>query len=136
MNQDCTVLRTSHQLLLSRADKLADCFYALLFERHPETALLFTGSAMMDQKTKLTTALSLIVHNIDRPEYLRAYLRGLGARHAAYGVRPEHYPLVTECLLLAFAETAGSTWSRDEESAWRGALAFISDAMLGAVTRA
>jgi hemoglobin-like flavoprotein len=76
------------------------------------------------------------VRHIEEPEFLGAYLQGLGAIHLAYGVESEHYPLVGECLIAALAETAGKSWSPAEEAVWRDAFGFISDAMLAGAAKA
>ena len=37
-------------------------------------------------------------------------LRDMGARHVAYGARPEHYPIVGAVLIASMEEVAGSQW--------------------------
>lgn len=135
MDIDTKTVSDSYRRLVPRADQLAQSFYDTLFTRHPEIAPLFDGVPMDDQKRKLVRALSLVVGHMQRPEFLRPYLQGLGALHVAYGVRSEHYPLVVECLLTALAETAGCEWSREEADAWRAALRVIADAMLVGAAR-
>src|ERR1700733_2080020 len=98
MDIDKKTLHESYQRLAPRADQLAQTFYETLFARHPEISPLFDGVVFDEQKRKLVRALSLVVGHMDRPDFLRPYLQGLGALHAAYGVRGEHYPLVADCL--------------------------------------
>jgi hemoglobin-like flavoprotein len=130
MDIDQKTLTESFRRLAPRADQLAQTFYDTLFARHPELALLFDGVRLDDQKRKLVRALSLVVGHVERPEFLRPYLQGLGALHVAYGVRGEHYPLVADCLLAALAETAGHGWTGEEARAWERALGRIAEAML------
>ena len=57
-------------------------------------------------------------------------LRKLGARHVAYGARPEHYLVVGEVLIASMAEIAGSAWRPEYERAWNAAFGIVSGAML------
>lgn len=123
-------LRESFRRLIPKQDLLAERFYATLFSRHPRTVALFEGVCFEDQKRKLVRALALLVRNVERPDFLRAYLQGLGAIHVAYGVASESYPAFAECLLDALAATAGPTWTHEEDAAWRDAIRQIIDVML------
>jgi hemoglobin-like flavoprotein len=132
---DLQVLRDSFNRLAPRADALAQTFYVTLFERHPDVVPLFDGVQFDDQRRKLVRALALVVRHLEQPDFLRAYLHGLGAIHLAYGVVPAHYDAVGECLLAALAQTAGKSWSAEEDAAWRAAFALISDAMLAGAAK-
>jgi hemoglobin-like flavoprotein len=57
-------------------------------------------------------------------------LRKLGASNAAYGVRPEHYPLVASVLVESMATVAGDAWAPAYEIAWSDALAIVAATML------
>jgi nitric oxide dioxygenase len=135
MDIQLDTLRESFRRLIPRSDALAQRFYDTLFERYPETLALFEGVCFDDQKRKLVRSLALVVRHMEHPDFLRAYLRGLGAIHVAYGVRAAHYPMVAESLLHALAATAGPGWSADEEAAWRGAFTLIAESMLAGAAR-
>ncbi|APR83214.1 flavohemoprotein [Minicystis rosea] len=135
MDNDLQTIRDSFRRLIPRADLLAQRFYDTLFTRQPETRALFEGVLFEDQKRRLVRALALVVRNMERPEFLRPYLHGLGAIHVAYGVRNESYPVFAECLLEALAATAGPSWSRAEEAVWSDAIRLISNAMLAGASK-
>lgn len=135
MDTNVQTLRYSFRRLEPRADALAETFYDTLFKRYPEVVPLFEGVRIDEQRKKLLRALALVVRHLEQPDFLRAYLQGLGAIHLAYGVAPEHYSAVGECLIAALAQTAGSSWSEAEESAWKGAFALISETMLAGAAR-
>ena len=63
-------------------------------------------------------------------------LRKLGARHVAYGARPEHYPVVGEVLIASMAEVAGPAWRPHYEHAWAAAFDVVAGAMLEGATAA
>jgi hemoglobin-like flavoprotein len=135
MDTEIQTLRYSFHRLSPRADALAQHFYDLLFTRHPEVLPLFAGVDFDDQRRKLVRALALVVRHLEQPDFLRAYLQGLGAIHLAYGVATPHYRAVTECLLASLAHTAGSSWTEAEAAAWQLALDEISKTMLTGAAR-
>jgi hemoglobin-like flavoprotein len=57
-------------------------------------------------------------------------LRALGARHFAYGARPEHYPISGEILITSMAEVAGDAWRSEYTRAWGAAFKLVFAAML------
>ena len=57
-------------------------------------------------------------------------LEALGARHVAYGAKPEHYLVAGEVLIASLAEVAGDAWTAEYELAWAAAFAVVADAML------
>jgi hemoglobin-like flavoprotein len=135
MDTDIQTLRHSFRRIVPRADALSQSFYDNLFERYPDILPLFDGVRFDEQRKKLVRALALIVRHIEQPDFLRPYLQGLGAIHVAYGVAPEHYPAVGECLLAALAQTEGKSWSAAEEVAWKGAIQLIAETMLAGAAK-
>ncbi|MBP9107152.1 MAG: hypothetical protein KBF56_10350, partial [Gemmatimonadaceae bacterium] len=115
------LLRDSFDALKPRADLLARTFYRILFERHPDVKPLFAHVNMTDQRKKLVQAIGVVVANADKPERLEEVATALGARHVAYGAKPEHYGAVGEALIAALATVAGPLWSKSLEKAWTGA---------------
>jgi methyl-accepting chemotaxis protein len=57
-------------------------------------------------------------------------LRRLGARHIAYGGRPEHYPLVGGVLSAAMAAIAGVAWTAEHQLAWNDTFELVAATML------
>lgn len=132
---DVTKLQQSFRKLTPKADLLAVYFYDTLFDRYPDTLTLFTNVRFPEQREKLIRAIALVIRNLERPEFLGPYLQGLGAIHVAYGVKPEHYTAMGECLLHALAHTAGRLWDSETERVWREAYDMIVAAMLEGASR-
>lgn len=135
MGIDVARLQQSFRKLTPKADILAVNFYDTLFDRYPETLTLFSNTRFPEQREKLIRSLALVIRNLERPEFLSAYLQGLGAIHVAYGVKPEHYEAMGECLLSALATTAGKLWDAETERVWREAYQMIADMMLAGADR-
>lgn len=122
----------SFALLAPQVEELTANFYQLLFERYPTVKPLFNDTTPEDQSKKLAAALQVVVDNLENPEALVEVLTQMGDRHQAYGALEPHYGAVSETLIDAMAELAGSKWNSDFEDAWREALELICDVMLSA----
>jgi methyl-accepting chemotaxis protein len=89
MSLDLEALETSFDLVAPRGDELMDDFYARLFAAAPAVRPLFPQD-MKRQKTMLLAALVLLRKSLRDLESIAPKLRELGARHVAYGARPEY----------------------------------------------
>ena len=123
--------RVSLALLLAKGDELPATFYALLFERAPALRRMFPDE-MGGQQSKLTAMLAWIVTHLERRDQIVPALRELGRRHAGYGARAEHYPLVRDSLIDAMARTAGPGWDEDLAEDWRLSIDLIARQMMSA----
>src|SRR5215475_1993988 len=125
MSLNLDALETSFDLVAPRGDELMDEFYSRLFAAAPAVKPLFP-SDMRRQKTMLLGALVLLRKSLRDLDAIVPKLRELGARHVAYGARPEHYPVVGEVLIASMAEIAGDAWRPEYEQAWAGAFAVVA----------
>jgi len=133
MTLDLEALETSFDLVAPRGDELMDVFYARLFAAAPAVKPLFAGIDLKKQKTMLLGALVLLRKSLRDLEGIVPKLRELGARHVAYGARPEHYPVVGGVLIASMEEIAGAAWRPEYGDAWCEAYAIVADAMLDGV---
>lgn len=127
---DVQALETSFDLIAPRGDDLMDAFYARLFVAAPAVKPLFAGVDLRRQKAMLLAALVLVRKSLRDLDAVVPKLRQLGARHVAYGARPEHYPVVGKALIAAMAEIAGPAWAPEYELAWTQAYGVLADAMI------
>jgi hemoglobin-like flavoprotein len=130
MNLDLEALETSFDLVAPRGDELMDVFYARLFAAAPAVKPLFAGVDLQRQKTMLLGTLVLLRKSLRNLDAIVPKLHDLGARHVAYGARPEHYPVVGDALIRAMAEIAGPAWRAEYERAWGEAFGVVAAAML------
>lgn len=130
MNLNLEALETSFDVVAPRGDELMDIFYARLFAAAPAVKPLFAGTNLKKQKTMLLGTLVLLRKSLRDLDAIVPKLRELGARHVAYGARPEHYPLVGEVLIASMAEIAGEAWRPEYEDAWSAAFAIVAGAMI------
>jgi methyl-accepting chemotaxis protein len=129
MSLDLDALETSFDLVAPRGDELMDEFYSRLFAAAPAVRPLFPDD-MKGQKTMLLGALVLLRKSLRNLDPIVPKLRELGARHVAYGARPEHYPVVGATLIASMAAIAGDDWKPEYEHAWSAAFDIVAGAML------
>ncbi|HZO60808.1 MAG TPA: globin family protein [Solirubrobacterales bacterium] len=130
MGLDVHALETSFDLIAPQGDELMDTFYARLFAAAPEVEPLFAATDLRRQKAMLLAALVLVRKSLRDLDTIVPKLYALGARHVAYGARPEHYPVVGEALIAAMAEVAGPAWTREYELAWTEAVGVVAGVMI------
>jgi hemoglobin-like flavoprotein len=124
------LLRTSLELVLERQPEITPRFYEILFARYPQVQPLFGLNSSERQAKMLQEAIVAVVDHVDDATWLASTLGGMGRQHVGYGVRPEMYAYVGECLLATLAEIAGSAWTPAVERAWTDAFGAIRDLML------
>jgi nitric oxide dioxygenase len=129
MSLDVEALETSSDLVAPHGDELMDEFYSRLFAAAPAARPLFPTD-MKRQKVMLLGALVLLRKSLRNLDPLVPKLRDLGARHVAYGARPEHYPVVGAALIASLAAIAGDQWKPEYEEAWSSAFDVVASVML------
>jgi methyl-accepting chemotaxis protein len=130
MPLELDTLEASFDLVAADGEALVDAFYARLFAVAPAVEPLFAGTDMRRQKSMLLAALVLLRRSLRNLDAIIPTLRRLGARHVAYGARPEHYPVVGEVLIASMAEVAGEAWRPEYERAWAAAFEVVATVML------
>jgi NAD(P)H-flavin reductase/hemoglobin-like flavoprotein len=132
---DPRLLQQSFALVEADADKLASHFYALLFLEDPALRDLFPP--MMDaHRGRLITALITLVHQAHDTEAMDEYVRQLGRDHRRFGVRPEHYTVVGQCLLSTLRRFAGPRWTAEMDACWYAAFQRVAAIMVEAANQA
>jgi methyl-accepting chemotaxis protein len=129
MTLELDALETSFDLVAPHGEKLVDIFYARLFAAAPAVKPLFAGTDLQRQKSMLLGTLVLLRKSLRTLDRIVPALRDLGARHVAYGARPEHYPVVGEVLIASMAEVAGTAWRPEYERAWAAAFEVVAGVM-------
>jgi hemoglobin-like flavoprotein len=106
MSLNLNALETSFDLVAPRGDEVMDEFYSRLFAAAPGVKPLFPDD-LDRQKTMLLGTLVLLRKSLRNLDAIVPKLRELGARHVAYGAKPEHYPVVGSVLISSLAAVAG-----------------------------
>jgi NAD(P)H-flavin reductase/hemoglobin-like flavoprotein len=132
---DARLIQESFALVEAEADKLASHFYALLFLEAPALRDLFPP--MMDvHRDRLITALITLVQRAQDTDALEEYVRQLGRDHRRFGVRPEHYAVVGQCLISTLRRFAGTRWTPQMDECWYAAFQRVALIMVEAAQEA
>lgn len=123
------LLRKSFAAVERQSDVAALVFYRRLFELAPQVRPLFK-SDIHEQSKKLMDMLAAAMSLLDRPAELLLELEAMGARHAGYGTRPEHYAVVRRALLDMLSEVMGRGFTPETATAWNQLYDAIEAAML------
>jgi hemoglobin-like flavoprotein len=125
---DITLVKDSFRKVAPIADQAAALFYARLFELDPALRPLFQGD-MVSQGRKLMTMLASAVAGLEQPDRLLPVLRQLGARHADYGVREQHYATVGTALLWTLEKGLGPDFTPEVRAAWGRTYVLVANTM-------
>jgi hemoglobin-like flavoprotein len=113
------------------ADKIAESFYAHMFEIAPHLRKLFTGN-MKTQGAMLMTSLELAVSSLDDMESILPAVQALGERHMSYGVKKEYYPYAKESFLWALEKHLNDEFTPTLKNAWSQSFDTLIEMMIRA----
>jgi hemoglobin-like flavoprotein len=125
------LVQQSFRKVSPHGETVAALFYHNLFALDPLLRPLFKSDLKM-QGRKLMGMLAMVVAGLDRIEALLPAVKALGARHAGYGVEPQHYDIVAAALLQTLEQGLGAAFAPPVRAAWTEAYAILADAMAAA----
>jgi len=129
--QQIELVQSSFAKVVPIAPQAADIFYARLFELAPPVRTLFKGD-MAEQGRKLMAMLATVVNGLTRLETIVPAAQQLARRHAGYGARPEHYPVVGAALIDTLEKGLGPAFTPEVREAWATAYGLLSAVMIAA----
>jgi len=106
----------------------AELFYERLFQIEPTASALFKGD-LKQQGRRFMQVLAVAVGGLSSMSTLVPIIQQLGARHASYGVRAEHYDAVRQALLWTLALILQDGYTAEVRAAWATAYAMLAGVM-------
>ena len=128
-----TLVKSSWAQVEPIAPTAATLFYDRLFSVAPAVRPLFPDD-ITEQKRKLMEMIGAVVDGLDDLPSIVGDVQALGARHAGYGAKPEHYPVVGDCLLWTLGQGLGDGFTPDVKEAWTEAYQILATTMIAAQT--
>jgi hemoglobin-like flavoprotein len=122
------LVQTSFNAVKPIAGAAAELFYNRLFTLDPSLRGMFKGD-MARQGQMLMSMIGAAVTGLRDLTTLAPIVRRLGARHAGYGVRTEHYATVGGALLWTLEQGLGDKFTPEVRDAWAGAYHLLSEVM-------
>ncbi|MFA9373260.1 MAG: globin domain-containing protein [Poseidonibacter sp.] len=123
------IIKSTAPLLKEKKDEITETMYKILFEKYPETKILFKD-ASDDQPKKLANAIYAYANNIDNLGNLQKGLETMVKAHVKTNIKPEHYPMVQDALLSSIKKTLGEVCTKDVENAWSSAYEFLANILI------
>jgi hemoglobin-like flavoprotein len=122
------LVQDSFPAIAQQAGPISMLFYGRLFQMDPQLRPMFRQDIEL-QGRKLMDMLSALTSRLNRFEEVVPILRALGQRHVAYGVRAEHYDLVSKALMWAFGTALESNFDSALRAAWMAVIADVAKVM-------
>jgi hemoglobin-like flavoprotein len=116
-NRQKELVQQTFAVVAPIADAAAAIFYARLFELDPSLRPMFKID-IEEQGRKLMQVLAVAVRGLDDLPTLVPVVQALGARHAGYGVKDEHYGTVATALLYTLDKGLGEKFTPEVKEAW------------------
>jgi nitric oxide dioxygenase len=112
-------------------------FYAQMFAAHPELKNVFNmgNQANGTQQGALAAAVFAYAANIDNQAALAVVAERIAHKHAAVGIKPEHYPVVARHLLGAIKHVLGEAATPELLAAWDEAYWLLAGDLIAAEAR-
>ncbi|HVL84360.1 MAG TPA: globin domain-containing protein [Pseudonocardia sp.] len=125
-------VRASCAAVADRPVRLAESFYAHLFEMAPQLRPMFPPD-LTGQMQKMSDTLLTVIAQLDTadPAELEAAIRRLGADHRTrFRVEPEHYLYVGHALARAVRNLSGTVYPGSLSSAWIAVYQWVAAQMV------
>ncbi|MDQ0159280.1 NO-inducible flavohemoprotein [Alkalibacillus salilacus] len=127
--QQKDTIKATAPVLREHGTTITTRFYQLLFEKHPKLLNIFNQANQKQGKQQRALANSIIAsaEHIDQLESIMPVVEQIAHKHRSLGIKPEHYPIVGENLLIAIKDVLGDAATDDIMQAWEDAYQVIAD---------
>ena len=129
------LVQASFTPLLPMAEAIGEMLYSRIFELAPEARDLFEDD-IRPQVKRLMAAVKVAIDGLSRVDEVAPFLVRLGAQHARYDVRPEHFTVGGEALLWTLEQGLGDSFTAELRDAWAAAWDVVAGAMVRGLRQA
>jgi len=112
------LIRASFARIRVNKERAGELFYHNLFTLTPGLIPLFDGTSVTVQGSKLMQILEYVVDHLEEWSTLEETAKQLGARHAGYGVQPDHYAAAGAALMATLTNALGTDFTDETQDAW------------------
>jgi nitric oxide dioxygenase len=132
-DQTIHLVKATAPILEEHGETLTRHFYQRMFQHNPEVAPFFNPAhqAAGAQQKALAAAICAYAANIDNLDALGGAVELIAQKHASLQIKPEHYPIVGENLLVSIREVLGAGATEEIVQAWGEAYQFLADILIG-----
>ncbi|HZG74094.1 MAG TPA: NO-inducible flavohemoprotein [Chondromyces sp.] len=126
------IVKSTAPVLEMKGKEITTYFYKHLFEKYPELLNIFNHANQSKgrQQTALANTVYAAAKYIDQLEVIVPVVKQIAHKHRSLGIKPEHYPIVGENLLIAIKEVLGDAATDDIINAWGEAYGVIAQVFI------
>ncbi|MEK3906808.1 NO-inducible flavohemoprotein [Oceanobacillus sp. FSL W7-1309] len=126
------IIKATVPVLEEHGTAITKRFYQMMFENHPELKNIFnqTNQRKGDQPKALANTVYAAAVHIDNLEAILPVVKQIAQKHRSLNIKPEHYPIVGENLLLAIKDVLGDAATDEIIDAWAKAYGVIADVFI------
>ncbi|MDT8311894.1 MAG: globin domain-containing protein, partial [Methylophaga sp.] len=123
------IIKQTVPVLQAHGETLTRRFYQNMFTNNPEVKRFFNPAHQQSgtQQRALAGAICAYAANIDNPSALAGAVDLIAHKHVSLGIKPEHYPIVGNNLILTIKEVLGEAANDDVIDAWTAAYGQLVD---------
>lgn len=129
-SHDVKLIKGSIPMLEHSGEEIAKKMYEIMLENYPVVTPLFEGINLNNQFKKLANIILAYAKNIDNPQELEISIDKIADTHVYKGIKPEHYPIVGNCLLMSMIEVTGIGLTSPIIEAWGKAYLALSESLI------
>jgi hemoglobin-like flavoprotein len=129
---EIAIVRHGFEKIAPNAEQVGLAFYDRLFAADPSLRAMFRGD-IRAQVGHLMGALTMVVRSLDNLGPILDRIQALGARHAGYGVRAEHFQTVGAAFIATLQAGLGEEFTPEARAAWTRAYTSLAEAMIAAM---
>ncbi|MFK8026823.1 MAG: globin domain-containing protein [Gammaproteobacteria bacterium] len=123
------ILKDTEHILWDKQVEVTNRMYEILFEKYPETKLLFKNFRSQ-QPNIFAAALMAHMLSLDEPEALLSFRVGISRSHVAAGVEEKHYPMLADALMSAMRELLADKMDDKTLIAWEKWYYFLANLLI------
>lgn len=122
------IVKSTVPALKEHGLEITTTFYKTMFENNPEVKGMFNMDNQKSGSQPKALAMTILAaaQNIDNLEVLLPAVKKIGQVHVNTNVKPEHYPIVGQNLLIAIKEVLGDAATDEVLNAWSEAYGVIA----------
>ncbi|WP_026907066.1 NO-inducible flavohemoprotein [Paucisalibacillus globulus] len=126
------IIKSTVPVLEKHGTDITKRFYQMMFENYPELKNIFnqTNQRKGDQPKALANTVYAAAKYIDKLETILPVVKQIAQKHRSLNIKPEHYPIVGENLLLAIKDVLGDAATEEIITAWEKAYGVIADVFI------
>lgn len=133
LNQNTiNIIKSTIPALKDHGIEITTVFYNTMFERNPEVKPFFDMGRQSSGEQPKALALTVLAaaQNIDNLATIMPVVQKIAEKHCDRNIKPEHYPIVGENLLIAIRNVLGDAATDEIIDAWRETYGVIAEVFI------